>query len=880
MRRQTINLLLLITCLVLLFVTLIPLFLGYYLAPRITQNILKKEIEEFFQKKAEVGRSGLTILGGFGIEYRDVRVPGPDGKDFFRVSRFRLQPSIRSLILGRLRWKRIVLRNPSIRLVRTSKGKITPEGKGREECKTGEKDPCGKLLAAVSHLPSQLSIQGGRILFTDHALAGKAFVTEVENIEATSQRISQGKALSLHIKGRVAGGRREEFSISTRISGIEEPLDIHRLGFAVSFQARAIDLRRMWPYLRRVVPFETMKGLLDLKLEWKGRPESFQSSGEVKIRSCRFTLPALYTAPIRLKEGSLRYDLEYKQQVAHISRLVLKVPHISVSGAGSISKSRRGAPAVSLVFTTKKTPLRALRPYLPDLLIPRRVLGLLKDRRFRGSFRLEKVKLDGVWTDLAPGTIRKRPGTLSLRLKVSGASVPVDSKLPPLRDVSGLITLRRDRLGLSGFHGRFRQSRLTLDGSVSRLYSDPAMAVAFKGDLDLKGLLPLLKGEAMPQEVRKALQPIAAIHGRARIEGKIRHRFSRFSDLAYQTRISLKGARLRISGIPSPLTHMEGEIRCTEKEILFSRFKWRMGGAPCHGHASVRGYVKRFHDRVTVSRGMRISLDMGSEELKVDELLPKGGGGKIRIDPDSIWLNSTVTAKMSIARGSLGGLHFANFITAFTLKRGLLRFRRFQAEIPGGFIRSGGWVRLKSGGGISFKVTPTIHRMDLAGAVPSPKGRRSFLSGRLNLEGVLVGRGDSAEGIVRSLAGDLRLMAEDGSLHGLRGHPDQSIPYNRVTGRILIEKGIASTRDLYLDGDVVSMTLGGWVDLNGRSLDLRIGVRPLQTMDRILSNVPVAGWLLAGKDRSILTFCYRLRGRFNDFELKSISPQNAGPGSH
>ena len=51
--------------------------------------------------------------------------------------------------------------------------------------------------------------------------------------------------------------------------------------------------------------------------------------------------------------------------------------------------------------------------------------------------------------------------------------------------------------------------------------------------------------------------------------------------------------------------------------------------------------------------------------------------------------------------------------------------------------------------------------------------------------------------------------------------------------------------------------------MNAGSLDILVGVRPLQTVDKILSNVPVAGWLLAGKDRSILTFPYRVRGPFN-----------------
>ncbi len=95
-----------------------------------------------------------------------------------------------------------------------------------------------------------------------------------------------------------------------------------------------------------------------------------------------------------------------------------------------------------------------------------------------------------------------------------------------------------------------------------------------------------------------------------------------------------------------------------------------------------------------------------------------------------------------------------------------------------------------------------------------------------------------------------------------------------MSAQILINKGIASTKDLRLDGDVISMDIEGQSNLNQKSLDILIGVRPLQTMDKILSNIPVAGWLLAGKDRSIITFQYRVRGKFDDLKVESTASED------
>ena len=142
---------------------------------------------------------------------------------------------------------------------------------------------------------------------------------------------------------------------------------------------------------------------------------------------------------------------------------------------------------------------------------------------------------------------------------------------------------------------------------------------------------------------------------------------------------------------------------------------------------------------------------------------------------------------------------------------------------------------------------------------------------------MVTGGGSSVVGVISSLGGDLRLRAERGVIRGSNTPEQEGLPYEKVTARIMIDGGIASTEDFFLDSDVMSMTMKGRADLNKRTLDLLIGVRPLQTMDRILSNIPVAGWLLAGKDRSILTFFYWVTGPFDDLRVERRTRQDARP---
>ncbi len=850
------------------------------MGPRITRQILKQEVENLFQKKIEIGSSGFTIFGGFGIEYRNVRIPGPDGKEFFRAKAFLLKPWIQPLLLGRLRWKRIVLKNPSVHLIRTSGGHINFDWKPREKAQREEGGFFDWLKGVTTLLPSQLSIRGGKVRFTDFGLKQDPVVSELEDIAVTSEDISRGKPFSFKLTGRFSGHPEEKFSLSSRITGVGEPLDSTRLEFQTSLETESIDSRRIWPYVRAVVPFEKMEGLLDLQINYTGRPTSFHSSGEIKVRNSQFALPKLFTTPIEPEEASLKYDLQYENEEVQIPRIVIRVPHVSVHGSGSIQRIHSRNRSISFDLATGRTPLKDIRPYLPDRLIPENMLPLLSDPGIRGFLRIEQARLDGPWATLTPEGLRKNPEMLSLRVRLDKGRFLIDPKLPPFRSVSGVLTIRGDQVHIKGFHGRFLRSQLLeLNGSISQIYSDPVMALFLRGDLDLRGLLPLQRANRMSEGFRKLLGRIEKISGKARMTGKMRCTLKKVTDMTYNGRITLRDIRVQMAGFPLPLTEGEGEIQYNEKEITLSQLKWRMGEGLWNGDASFRGYLRRLRGKLALSEKMRISLDMGAERIGIRDFLSNGKGKqKLRFHPKSIWVNSAIHGKLRISQGSFKGFRFEDFQTSFVVSQGLLRFTSFQSEAPGGFLRCRGWINLKSRRGVSFKLIPEIHGLEMTNAIRTflDQERAMLISGVLSMGGVITGGGDSADGITRSLRGDLWFRAVDGSIGGIQTGKDKRLPYNHVTGQIMIRHGVASTKDLYMDSDAISMAVKGQANLNSQTLDISIGVRPLQTVDKILSNVPVAGWLLAGKDGSILRFSYRVSGKFDDLKVESGSSQNRG----
>ena len=107
----------------------------------------------------------------------------------------------------------------------------------------------------------------------------------------------------------------------------------------------------------------------------------------------------------------------------------------------------------------------------------------------------------------------------------------------------------------------------------------------------------------------------------------------------------------------------------------------------------------------------------------------------------------------------------------------------------------------------------------------------------------------------------------------------KGLPYHQIMANIQVKDGIASTEDFLVDSDAMRITVIGKVDLGKNQIDARIGVHPLVTVDTVLSNVPIAGYILTGKDKAFLSYVYEVKGDLDDPKIEAIPIKSMGEGS-
>jgi len=74
----------------------------------------------------------------------------------------------------------------------------------------------------------------------------------------------------------------------------------------------------------------------------------------------------------------------------------------------------------------------------------------------------------------------------------------------------------------------------------------------------------------------------------------------------------------------------------------------------------------------------------------------------------------------------------------------------------------------------------------------------------------------------------------------------------------------------------MKMNAVGQVNLIEDTVDMTIAVKPFQNLDRIISKIPIAGWLLTGKEQSLVVAYYQVSGSLRDPQVTPIPLRSVG----
>lgn len=286
-----------------------------------------------------------------------------------------------------------------------------------------------------------------------------------------------------------------------------------------------------------------------------------------------------------------------------------------------------------------------------------------------------------------------------------------------------------------------------------------------------------------------------------------------------------------------------------------------------------------------------VKLDISSEYGNIDEVIslwtdaPANG----RATEQDKKQHTTVAIDIKAEAGAIGPLNFTNASTHLSHDgKGLLRIHPIRFDHKDGFglaqvladSRGFGPTRLHISGHVENFPADSIYRDVLQ--------QKSLVTGTMRGDFYLTGL--AGESFLETSLGGFAIEIQDGVLRRFKilskvfsllnvsqilsfKVPDmakEGMPFQKMTGTMKLESGLLQGEDLWIHSEAMDMSLVGNYDINTHRIDALLGIKPLKTVDKIITNLPIAGWLLAGEERSLVTAHFQISGEAKDPKVTAV----------
>lgn len=417
-------------------------------------------------------------------------------------------------------------------------------------------------------------------------------------------------------------------------------------------------------------------------------------------------------------------------------------------------------------------------------------------------------------------------GTITLN---SFSAQPGD-KLKPISGINGAINFRGNGMETSSISARYGNSLLTVKGSIARLSNPEAEILITSPELFLNDLnLPVGKPDSSIKRLNASFSVLNGLYTIKSVSGLI------------------NSSNFNISG-----TCQTGKTQTADITVASS------------------------------------SLDIADLLL----LLP----GTSQATPTA-GNKADIKLRLLVDEGKYKKVLFNKLSLNAYRESGTIYVQDLNAGVFGGKVAAKGRIAKADMQGNRYDMTIDLNKVNSDRLLTSLDISRE-ITGDLTMHADLTAKGQNLMDIKKTALGNIRLKVNNGKLRKFNTLskvfsilnisqllkfqlPDMvsgGMPFTSINGSIAVEDGRLSTQDLFISSDAINISIVGSTDIIKEELNLKLGVQPLQTVDKVVNRIPIVGWLLTGKDKSFITAYFEAKGKWSDPTVSAIPVKSMGMG--
>jgi len=418
--------------------------------------------------------------------------------------------------------------------------------------------------------------------------------------------------------------------------------------------------------------------------------------------------------------------------------------------------------------------------------------------------------------------------------------------------------------------------------------------------LDAQGSLALTNCAISPTH---AIAPIHTINGQAALSG------TRLD--ATDLEVSLGDSQLRVTAHLDDVTHPVAQIHARASEIIAKDLVFHSPTARLHdvdGHIAIHAHGIDFNratvrlDKGTTAtvtgalkfHGPDLQLLVEAPFANVDEVIALWHGSADHGHTGQ-WPHHEITddeqetlhIRAMVDKGIISGFEFSNATGTIHYRYGRLRIEPLLFEADAGY-GSGRVLLYQTTDPATLQIEGTVVNIDADKVYSQLLKHTGLVTGRLTGDFSISGPIGST--FLPNSNGLFSVTIQDGVLRKFKvlskafsllnvaqlftfSLPDmakEGMPFSQLTSDIILENGVLRSENLRIDSAAMNTVLAGELDLVNSDLDLIMGIKPLGTVDTVFTRIPVAGWLLTGDDRAVLSANFEIKGPFSDPKVEMM----------
>jgi len=258
----------------------------------------------------------------------------------------------------------------------------------------------------------------------------------------------------------------------------------------------------------------------------------------------------------------------------------------------------------------------------------------------------------------------------------------------------------------------------------------------------------------------------------------------------------------------------------------------------------------------------------------------------------------TVKATIHALEGKLRSVPYKNLSADLSWRQETLYVDSLRFNALDGNVSGRGRIALKERTEPHYQVDLDIDKISAGQAMAMAGLDPELMTGELTVKGNLAGMGSHVSDLKRTVSGTVNLRADKGALRKFQvlskvfsilnvsqlfklQLPDMvsgGMPYSQITGRFTLKDGILASDDLYVKSDAMNITIIGKVDFVRGELEETIGVQPLQTVDKVVSHIPVVGWILTNETNSLVSMYFTAKGKWDNPDVQAVPVKDMAEG--